>query len=195
MRQQQEAAQILLKRVRDSLNARGTKTIRGLGILFRNFSNLGDRRTIDRNELKVGLAEVGVQLSWNEVDILFAAMDRDKSGAIDFDEFLVGIRGQLNPTRKAIVDAVFRKMDKDGGGYISQDEIAIYYNAKLHPKVKGGQMTEKDVFEEFLVHFGDVDHDGKLYYQEWVDYYSAVSASIDNDEHFVLLMKTAWKMQ
>ena len=42
--------------------------------------------------------------------------------------------------------------------------LRIYYNAKLHPKVKGGQMTEKDVFEEFLVHFGDVDHDGKLYY-------------------------------
>ena len=29
---------------------------------------------------------------------------------------------------------------------------------------------------------------------EWNDYYSAVSASIDNDEHFVELMRTAWRL-
>lgn len=30
--------------------------------------------------------------------------------------------------------------------------------------------------------------------QEWNDYYSAVSASIDNDDHFVQLIKMAWKL-
>lgn len=30
--------------------------------------------------------------------------------------------------------------------------------------------------------------------KEWNDYYAAVSASIDNDEHFVQLMKMAWKL-
>lgn len=63
-------------------------------------------------------------------------------------------------------------------------------------------MTENQVFDEFLVNFGDVDKNGILTYQvldiiilqEWLDYYSAVSASVDNDEHFVLLMKMAWKL-
>lgn len=46
---------------------------------------------------------------------------------------------------------------------------------------------------DFLASFGDVDRNG-ISLNEWRDYYSAVSASIDNDEHFCLLMKTAWKL-
>ncbi|CAD8135108.1 unnamed protein product [Paramecium octaurelia] len=193
-RQQQEAANILLKRVRDALNARGTKTIRSLGICFRCLDSYDGNRKLDKNELKVGLAENGVQLSWNEIDILFAAMDRDRSGTIDFDEFLVAIRGQLNPTRKAIVDQAFKRFDKTGDGKITVDDIRGVYNTKLHPKVKNGQMSENQVLDEFLVNFGDVDRNGQLSYQEWLDYYAAVSASVDNDEHFVLLMKMAWKL-
>ena len=30
--------------------------------------------------------------------------------------------------------------------------------------------------------------------KEWNDYYAAVSASIDDDGHFVELMKIAWKL-
>ena len=47
---------------------------------------------------------------------------------------------------------------------------------------------------EFLKHFGDKNGDGKLQRSEWNDYYAAVSASIDNDDHFIQLMKVAWKL-
>lgn len=30
--------------------------------------------------------------------------------------------------------------------------------------------------------------------KEWIDFYSAVSCAIDNDDHFVLLMKCAWNL-
>ena len=55
-------------------------------------------------------------------------------------------------------------------------------------------MTEDEVFLEFLAHFGDRNRDGKIQRDEWNDYYAAVSASIDNDDHFVQLMCTAWKL-
>lgn len=55
-------------------------------------------------------------------------------------------------------------------------------------------MTEDEVFLEFLAHFGDRNRDGKIQRDEWNDYYAAVSASIDNDDHFVQLMVTAWKL-
>ncbi|MDR3742622.1 MAG: EF-hand domain-containing protein [Terracidiphilus sp.] len=32
--------------------------------------------------------------------------DEDGSGSISYDEFLVGVRGELNPRRKALVDLV-----------------------------------------------------------------------------------------
>ena len=55
-------------------------------------------------------------------------------------------------------------------------------------------MTEDQVFMEFLQNFGDTNKDGTLTRQEWNEYYAAVSSSIDNDDHFVQLMNTAWKL-
>ena len=68
------------------------------------------------------------------------------------------------------------------------------YNTKFHPKVQEGKMTEDQVFMEFLQNFGDTNKDGTLTRQEWNEYYAAVSSSIDNDDHFVQLMNTAWKL-
>lgn len=55
-------------------------------------------------------------------------------------------------------------------------------------------MTEDQVFMEFLSSFADRNHDGRIERYEWNDYYSAVSASIDNDDHYVQLMKNAWRL-
>lgn len=65
----------------------------------------------------------------------------------------------------------------------------------MHPKFKSGEMSEAQILNEFLSSFGDVDKNGKVSRSEWNDYYAAVSASVDNDEHFILIMKNAWKLE
>ena len=55
----------------------------------------------------------------------------------------------------------------------------------MHPKVISGDITEDEAFLEFLANFGDKNNDGTITKEEWNDYYAAVSASIDGDEHFV----------
>ena len=64
----------------------------------------------------------------------------------------------------------------------------------MHPKVQRGELTEDQVFMEFLGNFNDKNKDGKVDREEWNEYYAAVSSSIDNDDHFVQLMKSAWKL-
>lgn len=93
-----------------------------------------------------------------------------------------------------MIDKAFLKFDKDGSGFIEASDLKGIYSAQIHPKVISGQMTEDEVFLEFLAHFGDRNRDGKIQRDEWNDYYAAVSASIDNDDHFVQLMCTAWKL-
>ena len=56
-------------------------------------------------------------------------------------------------------------------------------------------MTGDQVFVEWLGNFSDVNGDGRILKSEWNDYYSAVSSSIDDDEHFIQLMKLVWKMK
>ena len=55
-------------------------------------------------------------------------------------------------------------------------------------------MTRDQILNEFLANFGDANKDGKIDRKEWNDYYSAISSNIDNDDHFVLLMRNAWKL-
>ena len=42
---------------------------------------------------------------------------------------------------------------------------------------------------------GDSDGDGKISKQEWYDYYSGISSSVDTDEEFVLILTNAWKLE
>ena len=111
------------------------------------------------------------------------------------DRYLKLIQGKLNARRQAMVDKAFLKFDKDGNGYINAVDLKRSYNCSFHPKVVQGMMSEDQVFLEFLSNFNDRNRDGRIQRDEWNDYYAAVSASIDYDDHFVQLMKTAWKLE
>ena len=81
---------------------------------------------------------------------MLSLLDTNKDGHIDYDEFLIGVRGQLNPKRQAMVDKAFLKFDKDCSGVITANDIRGVFKADMHPKVQAGQMTPAEAFNEFL---------------------------------------------
>ena len=132
--------------------------------------------------------ECGCNLTKEETDLLLSHFDTDKDGNINFDEFLVGIRGSPSAPRKAVIDAAYSKFDATGDGVITAADLRSCYTCNAHPKVISGEITEDEAFLEFLANFGDKNNDGMITKTEWDDYYAAVSSSIDNDDHFVMLM-------
>ena len=92
-------------------------------------------------------------------------MDTNKDGKMDFEEFLIGVRGKPNAKRQAIIDKAFALFDKDGSGLIDPTDLAGVYCTKDHPKVRNGQLTEAQVFAAFLKNFGDVDNSKTITYQ------------------------------
>ena len=54
-------------------------------------------------------------------------------------------------------------------------------------------MTADQIFAGFMGKMGDADGDQSITKQEWYDYYNGISASVDNDEEFVLILTNAWK--
>ena len=120
-------------------------------------------------------------------------LDKDKDNMVNFDEFLVAIRGRPNSRRQAIIDKAFLKFDKDGTGLIKVTDIREVFNCIKHPKVVCGELSEDQVFGQLLKNFNDYG-DGTIERKEWNDYYYVLSSAIDNDDHFVLLMKTAWNL-
>jgi len=100
-----------------------------------------------------------------------------------------------------MVIKAFKKVDKDGSGILDMSDIKGVYNAKQHPDVKSGKKTEDEIMLEFLdtfeVHHGmknPNDRDGKVTQQEFIEYYENISASIDNDQYFELMITNAWNL-
>jgi Ca2+-binding EF-hand superfamily protein len=94
-----------------------------------------------------------------------------------------------------LIDKAFLKFDRDGSGAIEAVDLRGVYNCNFHPKVQSGEMTEDQALIEFLSNFNDRNRDGKISKDEWDEYYAAISSSVDNDEHFIQLMKTAWTLE
>ena len=179
--------------MRRDLEARGAQTIRGLGRAFKVMDMEGDRK-LDKQEFYYGLKDMGCGLDKNQCAVLLECLDTNQDGYINFDEFLVGIRGTPNAVRQERIDAAFVKFNRDGGECVQASDLQTVYDCSMHPKVMSGEMTPDEVFTEFLASFGDKNGDGSITKAEWNDYYAAVSASMDNDDHFVLMMNQAWKM-
>ena len=173
-----------LEKLREALLSRGTRTVAGLGRCFKQLDSYDGNRKLDRGEFKVGLEELGCDLTGDEIEELCNYFDTNGDGVINFDEFLYGVRGPLPEARQAVVDAAYEKFDSDGSGQVSAADLKGVYSGAMHPKVISGEMTEDEVFAEFLGEMGDKNHDDCISRQEWNDYYAAVSANIDNDEHF-----------
>ena len=181
----------VLKKVLGELKRRGANGIRGLGIVFRRMDNNGDRR-FDREELKQGLRENGHNLTDDEFNRIFQHFDRNGDGVINFDEFMRGIRGDLNPTRRAFVAMAYKKLDRTGDGFVDIKDMQKAYDVTKHPKFITGEMTQRQVLEEFMAQWDTGKKDGKITKEEFENYYADVSASIDRDDYFELMIRNAW---
>ncbi|OQR72515.1 calcyphosin protein-like [Tropilaelaps mercedesae] len=189
-------AKDVLEKIRLLCLQRGAGGILGLGRMFRRMddNNSGD---LSREEFSKGLDDTGLreQLSGDEVRELFDIFDSDHSGAINFNEFIRKIRPPLNATRISIIKKAFQKMDNTGDGVVTYEDIKGTYNVKAHPDFQNGTRTEREIITKFLNIFeqGGIQ-DGQVTWDEFLDYYSGVSASIDEDLYFDLVMRNAWKL-
>ena len=157
--------------------------------------------SLDKFEFSKAMSDYMLGFSEGEVQTLFAYVDYDRSGLIEYDEFLRAIRGPMNANRKAIVMRAFNKMDADGSGMIDINDIRGVYKADKHPDVMAGKKTEQQVLSEFLETFetahsmrNEQTPDHIVSKDEWVEYYNNVSASIDRDDYFALMMNNAWNL-
>lgn len=181
----------VLQKIRETLKARGAHGIRGLGLVFRRMDNNGDRK-MDRHEFMWGLRENGHNLSPSEFERIFKYFDKNNDGKLSYDEFLRGVRGAMNENRKQFVAIAFKKLDKTGNGIVDIQDLVNTYDVSFHPKFKSGEMSKNDILNEFMAQWDTVVKDGKVTLEEFVEYYNDVSASIDEDDYFELMMRNAW---
>lgn len=169
----------------------GPGGIHALGRRFRILDEDGNRK-INMSEMRYGLNDIGLHLEDKDLNLLLAAVDKNRDGSLGFDELIIAIRGAINPRREDLIHMAFRELDKTGDGIVTIDDIRMSYNVAQHPDVVAKRMPESDALGHFLSQFDSVTRDGCVTFHEFLEYYKSVSASIDDDDYFELMLRNAW---
>ena len=142
------------------------------------------------------MRQMNMTLSNGELRIIFEFFDEDNCGLIDYEKFIQGVRDKLIGTRLNLVKKAFNQLDQDGSGLLDATSIASMYDSSVHPDVISGSSTPQQVFSSFLETF-DVGCvvPGKVTVEEFINYYSNISESIDNDDYFELMIRNVWHVE
>jgi len=186
-------------KVREILTKRsgGVSNLKSLGLQFRLIDSDGGG-SLNRSELELGLDKFmrgfGVHLSKAEIDELFKLFDVDGNGVITYDEFLKGIRGTMGPERVELVKLAFGQLDQSGKGFITLEDLARVYDVSGNPLVKAGKLSKVDALKAFMSHWhlAHKKHTDDVTLDDFIEYYDWISASIDRDDYFELMIRNAW---
>lgn len=131
-----------------------------LGQIFKALDANGDGK-LSKEEIMDGYEEhFGKLLNEDEVDQLFEDVDTDKSGFIDYSEFIVATMSQKKNLSEEKLTAAFKLFDTDGNGTISPTELKDVLSSS-------GQISDEAI-EEILKQ-ADENKDGEIEYDEFVE--------------------------
>ena len=89
---------------------------------------------------------------------MFAKVDADGSGEIEYSEFVVATLNEKNLLSNNKLQTAFKMFDKDGGGSISVDEIKQVLSF--------GQNLDEEVVQQIIKQV-DANGDGEISYDEF----------------------------
>ena len=145
------------------------------------------------------IKEYKVPIGDENIKNLFEMFDKTNTGLVNYEEFLRYVRGEVNATRKGLIELAFKKLDKEGRGAVDVKYMKGQFDAKNHPDVKTGKKNEDQVLGEFLETFEMFANlkninSPEINKDEFQEYYENVSAAIDDDKYFELVIASPWKL-
>merc|ERR1719348_2119627 len=134
---------------------------------FQKFDADGNGK-LDKEETKKALQSLGFSPTAKEMDEVFAKIDTDGSGFIEFenDEF-DKLLGEINLDEPDVTDdkirQVFEAIDENKDGHVTTEKFKKYLTK--HTKLSQDQITQ-------IVNNADEDGDGEVNIQEFISMYS-----------------------
>ena len=126
--------------------------------VFKSLDKDGDGQ-LDRSELKEAYGKNQKLFSTEqELDSIFDKIDVNKTGQIDFSEFLMATIDYKKGVREKEMRQIFSMIDKDKSGSLEKEEVAEFFNLTTPDK---GQELQS------LMDEADLNKDGKISIEEF----------------------------
>eukprot|EP00123_Amoebidium_parasiticum_P001592 comp12718_c1_seq1/m.7827 comp12718_c1_seq1/g.7827 ORF comp12718_c1_seq1/g.7827 comp12718_c1_seq1/m.7827 type:complete len:180 (-) comp12718_c1_seq1:549-1088(-) len=98
------------------------------------------------------------------VERIIDTMDRDKSGEVDFQEFIMALSVFVRGTKEDKLKFAFRIYDMDRDGYISNGELFMVLKMMVGSNLKETQLQQ---IVDKTIMYADQDADGKISFEEF----------------------------
>lgn len=186
----------LVEKLRMNLSTRGTDGS-GFCDLQRRFNAMDKdgSKTLFLEEFKIAFQRCNLNFTDQEITSMFYLFDLSDKKYLDYDEFMIAIRGPVNYRRRQFIEKAFQMIDSEGRGMVDPEEIIDRYDPTNHPDCKNGLKKTQEVFRDFLRVFDvSTEVEGKITRNEFDNYYFNLSASIERDDYFEQVICNAWRM-
>eukprot|EP01066_Platyproteum_vivax_P006551 Platyproteum_vivax@DN232_c0_g1_i1.p1 len=132
----------------------GTQEREELAKSFRALDTNGDGR-LSKDELLIGFSKLygNPEAASEEVERILREVDGDKSGYIDYTEFVAATMDKRVLQRKEVLEEAFRMFDKDKSGTISAKELGEIFGV--------GDRFDKKLWNDILAQV-DQNNDGEI---------------------------------
>ena len=169
---------------------------------FLKFLKINEEPTTQKvslEDLSVTIQELHLNISSTEIHDFYNYLDSEKTGRIPTDNILNLIKGSLSDKRKSILNEIFSYIDTEKKGEISLNNFKDMYNAKNHPDVSNGIKSEQEIYNQFCYTIDVYIRVNKILNnsitkEQFVDYYSGISPSIENDKDFQNILEKVWNV-
>ena len=193
--------------INNSLNKLKNKLIsRGTHILFSfqrklSYYDMNHQGLITFDNFLNIVRAYAMDISQEELKIVFEEFDKDKTGSINYNELIQTIIGPISPQRQLIIKKIFSNFPKDNNGKISINEIKMLFNSKRHPDVIYGIKREGEIFGEFLDNIESYReylenmkgvYDNNFSLEDFTNFYNEVGVGIEDDRMFEYMMNNCW---
>jgi Ca2+-binding EF-hand superfamily protein len=179
-----------LVHLRHSLGRSGTSAILGIRNSFAHLTST----VVTKEEFIDWLAQNELYLGEHDIDQMVNFFDVDGHGHMNIESFVIGLRGELSQRRTDVVTRAFRSIN--GTDECEIEEMMAVFNVDMMPEVRKGSMTVDEARVDFVRRLEgtkDALHT-HLTLNDFIAYYSWLSASIIDCDQFVGMIETAWRI-
>lgn len=167
--------------------------IYGLRMMKKELLGSGMPAEVNEREFVHFLSHFGIRLSDKELAAIMTTFDPSGNHVVSVHSVLQALRVNLTTARRALVEQVFDNVS-NGNSSVALMDLQGCFDPSGMDAVWDGEITNEQARDDFLVTWDQLPGEA-IAKAAFVEYYKDVSAIIEDDTDFNMMLRSTWHNQ